>query len=158
MTIITHRKTSIKNILFISIFSTLTLSAVQIEFKDITSKIIPIKKCSKVYYQLSADRYIEKFSKKDKIKFIINMKSYMLKNNYYSNGIFQAKNVNLSFKNSYVLFGKVYLFDVSGKIENREIKAKEIVFNGYKTYLLKRCEVVTSKRIYRRKKFKLILN
>ena len=154
---ILKKREIIKKILSTYLFFTLTLSAIQIEFKDVISQTIPIKKSSKVYYQLQADSYIERFLKKNRIKFLLNIKAYMLKNNYYNNGTFQSQKVSLSFKKAYVLFGKVYLFDTNGTIDTSKVISKEIIFDGHRDYILKKCKIEKNNYIYRRNKFKLIV-
>lgn len=134
----------------------LSLLALEIEFQDVTSRQIFIEnEHKKQYYQLTAKKYIENFSKKDRVKFFINRKLYMLKNNYYSEGVFESKKTKLFYKKAYVLFGKVYLFDVNGTIDKAKVTAKEIVYDGYQTYLLKECEIIEDTHIYRRNKFEI---
>jgi len=77
----------------------------------------------------------------------------MLEHNYYLNGIFQTSKATTYYKKAYIL-GKVYLFDVNGTIYNKKIKAKEIIFDN-KSYILKDCEIITSKWVYRRRRFKM---
>ncbi|MCK4440467.1 MAG: hypothetical protein KAU90_00580 [Sulfurovaceae bacterium] len=140
------------------IIYTLSLLSLEIEFKEITSRQIFIEKEHKKQdYQLTAKKYIENFSKKNKVKFFINRKLYMLKNNYYSEGVFQSQKTKLFYKKAYVLFGKVYLFDVNGTIDKAKVTAKEVIFDGYQNYLLKKCEIIENKSIYRRNKFKLTI-
>jgi hypothetical protein len=137
-------------------FCTITLFAIKIEFIGITSQVIPFETHNKAsYYKITAKKYIEKFEKKDRVIFFINRKSYMLRNNYYSDGLFKSKKTELSYKKCYILFGKIYLFDVNGTIDNAKVIAKEIVFDGYRNYLLKKCEVKKNGYTYRRNRFKL---
>ncbi len=141
-------------LIFLAIYP-LSLSALEIEFIGVTSRTIPLEtNYKKKYYQITAKKYIEKFVKKDKLMFFINRKSYMLKNNYYSEGQFSSKKTKLFYKKGFVLFGKVYLFDVNGTIDKAKIIAKEVIFDGYNSYLLKKCEIKKKKHIYRRNRFK----
>lgn len=144
-------------IVYITIYLLLstTLSAIEIEFVDIISKTIPVDENRSTYYEISAEKYIEKFKKNSALKLFINRKSFMSKNNYYSNGIFKSKKTKLYFKKGYILFSKVYLFDVKGFIDKAQVKAKEIIFDGYKSYILKKCEVKIDNHIYRRNIFRL---
>ena len=140
------------------IIYSLSLFALEIEFREVTSKQIFIEKeDAKQNYKLTAKKHIENFSKKDRLKFFINRKLYMLENNYYSEGIFKSKKTKLFYKKSYILFGKVYLFDVNGIIYNSKVTAKEIIYDGYTNYLLKGCEIINAKSIYRRNKFKITI-
>ena len=127
------------------------LNATVIEFTEF--KLTNIQK-SKVTYQITAQKHIESFKKKDSLKFFFNRKKYMLENNYYINGIFKTSNAILYYQKAYIL-GKVYLFNITGTIHHKKIKAKEIIFDGNKNYILKNCEIITPKRVYRRKKFKI---
>ena len=82
----------------------------------------------------------------------------MLKNNYYNNGTFQSKKVTLSFKKAYILFGKVYLFDTNGTINKSKVVSKEIIFDGHRDYILKKCKIEKNNYIYRRNKFRLVVD
>jgi len=124
------------------------LDATTIEFSNL--KVTNIYK-SKVTYQLTAQKHIESFNKRDSLKFFFNRQKYMLEHNYYLNGIFQTSKAKIYYKKAYIL-GKVYLFDTNGTIDNKKIKAKEIIFDN-KSYILKNCEIITPKRVYRRKRF-----
>ena len=128
---------------------------VHIEFTNLTQELIPTEKAisKKSYYKLTAQLHIEKFSKKESALLLLNHKKYMLKNNYYLNGNFTMSQTELRYKKAYLLSGKVYLLDVNGYINNKKVSAKEVVFDGYKKYILKKCEVKIAHRIYRRSKF-----
>jgi len=135
----------------------LSIFSINIELKGVVSKkiFIPKKNLKKTNYEIKAKRYIENFSKKNKLGFLLNRKLFMLKYNYYDNGIFKSKKVKLFFKKAYILLGRVHLFEVKGMIDNSKIIAKEVIFDEYKTYILKKCEVKKNKHTYRRKEFKL---
>ena len=129
---------------------------VNIEFRNLTQELIPtyITTSKKSYYKLTAYSHIENFSNnKDSSLLLLNRKKYMLKNNYYLNGMFNTSKTTLNYKKAYVLSGKVYMLSVHGYINNQKIKAKEIIFDGYKKYILKKCEVKTVYKVYRRSKF-----
>ena len=127
---------------------------VTIEFSNMTQEFIPTQQTSlkKSYYKLTSQYHIKKISKKDSSFLLLNRKKYMLKNNYYIDGVFQRGETVLHYKKAYVLGGKVYLLIVNGILENRQVNAKEVVYDGYNSYLLKKCEVRTKTRIYRRNK------
>lgn len=128
---------------------------IKIEYTNITYQIIPTQKASKKksYYTLTSKYHLKNFSKKDRPSLLLNRKQYMLKNNYYAEGKFKTLMTNLIYKKAYVLGGKVYLLDVTGLINKSQLKAKEVVYDGYKSYLLKKCEIRTKFKIYRRNKF-----
>jgi len=128
---------------------------VNIEFTNLTQELIPTHTIAlkKSYYKLTSQVHIEKFSKKEAGLLLLNRKKYMLKNNYHLNGKFTTSQTELKYKKAYLLSGKVYLLDVTGYIESKKVSAKEVVFDGYKKYTLKKCEVKTEHRIYRRSKF-----
>jgi len=77
----------------------------------------------------------------------------MLKNNYYLDGFFKTKITYLEYKKAYSLSNKLYLFDVNGTINHQKVKAKEIIYDGYRGYTLKHCEVKEYFKIIRRKKY-----
>jgi len=132
----------------------LILSALQIEFKNLTTEIIPLENIQHLqYYQFQAKRYVQKFSKKDRVLFLLNRKRFMLKHNFYEQGTFSSQSANLWFKKAYVLFKKVHLFEVHGTIYGAKVKAKEIIYDGYKQFILNKCEVHQKRHIYRRKTF-----
>jgi len=126
---------------------------VTIEYTNLTSKFIPTEKSAKIksYYQLTSNFHIEKYIKKNTKLLLLNLKKYMLKNNYYLKGKLSTEHSSLRYEKAYILGGKVYLFEVKGHINNRQIKAKELVYDGYKNYSLKKCEVRTKFKIYRRR-------
>ena len=128
---------------------------VHIEFVNLTQEFIPItqSKSKKSYYKLTSQTHIEKFSKKNGSLLLLNRKKYMLKNNYHLNGKFTTSQTELRYKKAYLLSGKVYLLEVKGHINGKKISAKEIIFDGYKKYTLKKCEVKIANKIYRRSKF-----
>jgi len=76
----------------------------------------------------------------------------MLNHNYFKDGVFITKEAKLSFLVAYRLEGKIYLFDVVGKIKNYRVKAKEIVYN-FSTFKLKECEIILKNRIRKKKVF-----
>jgi hypothetical protein len=128
---------------------------VNIAFTNLTQEFIPSHKVlsKKSYYKLTSQVHIEKYVKKEAPLLLLNRKKYMLQNNYHLNGKFTTAQTELNYKKAYVLSGKVYLFEVTGHIVKQKIMAKEVVFDGHKRYLLKKCEVKTAHRIYRRSKF-----
>jgi len=127
---------------------------VNIEFINLTQELIPrhTTTSKKSYYKLTAQLHIEKFSKKDSSLLLLNRKKYMLRHNYHLNGKFKTFQTELKFKKAYLLSGKVYLLDVVGYINSKKVMAKEVIFDGYKTYKLKKCEVKILNHIYRRSK------
>ncbi len=128
---------------------------VNIEFTNLTQELIPTHTATlkKSYYKLTAQSHIERFLKKESSLLLLNRKKYMLKNNYHLNGKFTTAKTELRYKKAYLLSAKVYLLDVTGYIGSKKVSAKEVVFDGYKKYTLKKCEVKTKHRIYRRSKF-----
>jgi hypothetical protein len=148
-------KKKIKIFFVLYLFLSSSLWGIDIEFTNLIQELIPtpIASSQKSYYKLTAQSHIEKFSKTESALLLLNRKKYMLKNNYHLNGKFTTSNTELKYKKAYLLSGKVYLLDVKGYINSKKITAKEVVFDGYKKYLLKKCEVRTAHRIYRRSKF-----
>ncbi len=132
----------------------------KIEFHNITLHSTPLtsKGFNQHSYKLTAEYHLKEFSKKQIYLLLANRKNYMLNHNYYLNGEFKAKNTLLSYKNAYILGNKIHLFNVMGKIDDYSIKAKEIIYDGSKRYLLKHCEVKTSNKIYRRKEFEILIS
>ncbi|MBU1667444.1 hypothetical protein KKC13_03440 [bacterium] len=144
-------------LIFFILYIPIAVWGTKIEYTNLTYQIIPTQKASKKksYYTLTSKYHLKNFSKKDTPSLLLNRKQYMLKNNYYAEGRFKTSMTNLIYKKAYVLGGKVYLLDVMGQINKSQVKAKEVVYDGYKSYLLKKCEIQTKSKIYRRNKMTL---
>jgi hypothetical protein len=129
------------------------LWGVNMKFINLTEEVIPIKTplVKKRYFNLFASSYIQKISKKDIKLIFFNRKSFMLKNNYYLDGFFKSAQSHLFYKKAYRLSTKLYFFNVNGTINNQKITAKEVVYDGYRNYTLKNCEVKSKYKILRRK-------
>ena len=116
------------------------------------------KASNKPNYKLTAKYHLKKISAKDIYLLLMNNQKYMLKNNYYLDGKLLTRKTSLSYKKAYINNSKVFLFEVNGKINNKIIKAKEIEYDGKKSYILKFCEVKDKNKIYRRKKLLMLEN
>lgn len=127
------------------------------KFVNLTEEIIPIKTplVKKRYFNLFATSYIQKISKKDIKLIFFNRKSFMLRNNYYLDGSFKTLQSHLFYKKAYRLSNKLYLFNVTGTINNQKIRAKEVIYDGYRDYTLNHCEVKSKYKILRRKVYLL---
>ena len=125
------------------------------KFTNLTEELIPLKNTpvKKQYFKLFATSRIQKISKKYSKLIFFNRRAFMLKNNYYRDGFLKTKSTHLRYKKAYKLSNKLYLFDVKGTINHQKVKAKELVYNGYKEYLLKHCEVKEDSKILRRKEY-----
>ncbi len=111
-------------------------------------------KDGQVIYNLSAKKYIISLNKNSFPLLIFDTNHYMLKYNFYKNGKFKYKTINLNFKKAYILDKKVVMFGVVGKAKYGKIRAKEAIF--YKDKIIfKKCEYNTPKRVYRRKELLL---
>jgi len=143
-----------KFFLLLFIFSS-TLFATTIEFTDVTYTLTPMKNINKQksFYQISSKFHLNRVIKKETIKLLLNRRQYMLDNNYYLDGEFTSKGCKLAYKKAYILGGKVHLLGVKGVINNQEVEAKEVIFDGYKKFILKQCEVKSKNKIYRRREF-----
>jgi len=130
----------------------------KLEFKNITFKTTTLSKdtLNKSAYQLTANYHLKEFSQKDIYLILMNSKHYMLKHNYYADGKLITKKTSLSYKKAYIYSSKVYLFDVSGTINDMMVRAKEVEYDGHKNYLLKHCEIKDNHKIYRRRSFIII--
>jgi len=104
----------------------------------------------KLIYNISAKKHLLSLKKGDIPLFILNTNSYMLKHNFYKDGKFKYKHLDLNFKKGYILNHKVFMFDVNGTTKYGKIKAKEAIFNKDKI-VFKKCEYNTPKRVYRRR-------
>ena len=151
------KKIILNSKIFFILLLPIFLYGVSIEFKNINSKFIPTQQISnkKSYYQLTSKVYLENFEKKDYKSFFLNRKNYMLKNNYYLDGFLKTEVSYLTFKKAYILGSKIYLFMVVGHINKSKIKAKEVIFDKYKTYQLLKCEIKINSSILRRKNYKI---
>ena len=105
-------------------------------------------------YNLQAKKHLLSLKKGDIPFFIFNTKKYMLKHNFYKDGEFKYKTININFKKAYILNKKVVMFDINGTAKYGKIKAKEAIF--YKDKIVfKKCEYNTPKRVYRRRELLL---
>ncbi|SFV56452.1 hypothetical protein MNB_SV-13-124 [hydrothermal vent metagenome] len=59
------------------------------------------------------------------------------------------------YKKAYRLSNKLYLFNVTGTINNKKITAKEVVYDGYRDYTLKNCTLKSRYKILRRKVYSI---
>ena len=101
---------------------------------------------------IKADYCIKNFDKINILSFLANKKRFMLNHNYFKDGVFITKQAKLSFLVAYRLEGKIYLFNVVGKIKRYRVKAKEIVYN-FSTFKLKKCEITLKNRIRKKRVF-----
>jgi hypothetical protein len=108
-------------------------------------------------YTITSKAYINHFNSA-KLGLFLNREQFMLENNFYKDGFIEFSNSRrLYFKKAYKFGGKVYLFDISGKINNAEVVAKKAIY--FKTKLtLKHCEIKTSKKILRRRNYTMNLS
>jgi len=143
--------------LILFLFLPIFLWGINFKFTNLTQEQIPIQKSSitKSYYKLTAKKHIKKFSKKSQALLFFNRKKFMLENNYYADGLFYTEESHFSYKKAYILAGKVHLFEVQGYINKHHIKAKEVIYDGYKTYHLKKCEIKINSKILRRSDYQL---
>ena len=134
------------------------LWGINIEFTNLEEHRIPTETASShiCYYKLNANTHVQRFSKQSHSKLLFfNYQKYFLENSYYANGEFVTKGTSLFYKKAYIFSGKVYLFDVHGMINSKKVKAKKVIFDGYKYYQLSECEVKTTSMIYRREAYTL---
>jgi hypothetical protein len=143
----------IKNTLILLLIITLPMSAINIEYSGVSSTYIHNGQKS---YTITSKEYINKIDSKHIATFMFNHEQYMLKNNYYKNGYFSFLSVKLHFKKAFKLAGKVYMYNVKGKIDNNTIKAKKAIYFN-KTILLKKCEIKSKRKVLRRKEYKINL-
>ncbi len=134
--------------------STLHLYGVEIEITNPQTTFIY---SSKKEYTITAQKYINKINAKDTIKILLFKEKYFLANSYYEDGNFSKGKLFLEFKKAYKFSGKVNMYSVNGKFDNSKIVAKKAIYkDNYIT--LYDCEIKNSKKILRRKKYKLQLN
>jgi hypothetical protein len=103
-------------------------------------------------YVISAKSYINNIQAKDKMKFLFNQKAYMLKYNFYKDGLFKTIHASIHFLKAYILGPKIHFVGVTGKVANLTIKAKELIYD-YNSFTLISCEVRSQNSIIRRKKY-----
>lgn len=119
-----------------------------------TEEIIPTQ-FKKQNYKIYAKYYKQKIVKEDLKRFFFNQKKFMLKNNVYLDGFLITHSSYIKYKKAYRLNNKLYLFNTEGNINHQDFKAKELVYDGSGTYILRHCTIITSSRILRRKEFLL---
>ena len=149
----------IKLVLLFLVSSSITSWGLKIEYTNLISEYIPkLKSLSKSYYQLKSNYFVENFQQKTYTQFLLNRKRYMLKNHYYLHGTLTTKESHLRYFKAYKLSNKIYLYNVKGYINKIKIQAQEVVYDGYKTYQLKKCEIRKESTILRRKDYFIKLN
>lgn len=131
--------------------SPIIIWAFRIEYSDLTITILERNKGYK--YSLNAKYHRIDLSNKNKLLLLFNLEQYMLKNDYYQNGMLKTLKSSLSYQKAYKLREKVYLYDVNGSISNMIIKAKKVMYDGESNYVLHSAEIIKSKKILRRTKY-----
>lgn len=134
--------------------TTLHLYGVEI---DITNPKTTFIYSSKKAYTINAKKYINKINAKDTIEILLFKEKYFLANSYYEDGNFRKDKLYLKFKKAYKFAGKINMYNIDGKFKNSKIVAKKATYQN-NSLTLYDCEIKNSKRILRRKKYKLLLN
>jgi len=134
--------------------STLHLYGVEIEITNPQTTFIH---SAKKEYTITAKKYIDKIHAKDAIEILFFREKFFLANSYYEDGNFTKDSLFLKFKKAYKFSGKVNLYNVTGKLNKNHIVAKKAIYHN-NSITLYNCEIKSSKKILRRKKYKLLLN
>ena len=104
-------------------------------------------------YSITSKKYIQNFDKKPSLLFF-NIEQYMLSNNFYQDGVFRVKQLEISFHKAYKFASKLYFFQVKGHYNDTTISAKKAIYYHNKL-LLKNVTLTSPKKILRRKKYLL---
>jgi len=122
-------------------------SEVNMVFKGVKSTYITR---GEVDYSVASSKLVKKLDANSTFMLLLNSKSYLLNNNFYKDGNFVYKDLKLHFKKAYKFSGKFFMYRVKGSYRGSNINAQEAIFyNG--ALKLKECEIVTPKRVIRRK-------
>lgn len=147
------KTTLVTNTLLIGI-TTLHLYGVEIEITNPQTTFIH---SANKEYTINAKKYINKINAKDTIEILLFKEKYFLANSYYEDGNFRKDKLYLKFKKAYKFAGKINMYNIDGKFKNSKIVAKKATYQN-NSLTLYDCEIKNSKRILRRKKYKLLLN
>jgi len=129
--------------------STAPLWGINMEFSGVKTTYLTSGKAD---YDITSKQLVKKFDSQKTLGFFLNAKGFMLQNNYYKEGNFKYKELQLKFKKAFKYSGKFFMYGVSGNFKDAKIKANEAYFYKNRLYL-RDCEVITAKRIIRRKKY-----
>lgn len=86
----------------------------------------------KLIYKITAEKKtINNQNLKNSFLFL-NKENLISNNLYYSNGIFETKDMKIEFKKAYFLEGNFVMIDSLGNYKNTYFKSKKIIFNNDK--------------------------
>ena len=118
-----------KQLLFFFIFYNFSFAQLNMEIIDVIEYKINNEN---VVYKITAQSKIINVQNLKKSLFLLSKEDVVANNIFYTNGIFEAKDMKINFKKAYFLEGKFIMLDNIGNYKNSYFQSKKTIFTTEK--------------------------